>query len=333
MLVVVAEGERRPRRRGRRGRRASCCSTPTPGEGPITSLRARRSPRSTGRSTASPTSRSTTLWSRPDTVAPAPGRGPGSGAPLTLPTHEGERGHPARLPGQRSSRSSATRSLEGGAQTVVHRHLADALLVEVDDPGVLIDIDTPDAYESVLAETGRGGAPMTLRAADVGRAPARDRRRGRHRRRGRRGRWGPAGARRAAARPRRARRAATRAEHGRPRLAGAGRGGARRRCARPWPTRAPGTGCRTVSVDGRSRRALSGAPPARPGAGRGRCRPRGPADGPPRRPPRLPGHGARRPAGLRHAGAISRRGPAHPGRLLAIRSPTCPFTSARTSCS
>ena len=41
-------------------------------------------------------------------------------------------------------------ALEGGARTVVHRHLGEALKLQVDDPGVLTDIDTPEAYESVV---------------------------------------------------------------------------------------------------------------------------------------------------------------------------------------
>jgi hypothetical protein len=37
---------------------------------------------------------------------------------------------------------------------VVHRHLEHALLVDVDDAGVVADIDTPEAYAAV------GGSPV-----------------------------------------------------------------------------------------------------------------------------------------------------------------------------
>jgi CTP:molybdopterin cytidylyltransferase MocA len=77
-------------------------------------------------------------------------------APLVLPVHAAERGHPvvfdrALFP------ELADPTLAGGARTVTHRHLGEALLVEVDDPGVLTDIDTPDAYESVIAGRGHPG--------------------------------------------------------------------------------------------------------------------------------------------------------------------------------
>jgi CTP:molybdopterin cytidylyltransferase MocA len=49
--------------------------------------------------------------------------------------------------------------LEGGAKTVVHRHLDSARIVEVDDEGVVIDIDTPEAYHSVLAGGHGIGGP------------------------------------------------------------------------------------------------------------------------------------------------------------------------------
>ncbi len=64
--------------------------------------------------------------------------------------HGSERGHPAVF-GRALFAELADPTLEGGARTVVHRHLPEALKLQVDDPGVLVDVDTPEVYESVLA--------------------------------------------------------------------------------------------------------------------------------------------------------------------------------------
>ena len=74
-------------------------------------------------------------------------------AALTLPVHRGERGHPAIFAASLFG-ELADPSLKGGARTVTYRHLAQALLVDVDDSGVLIDVDTPEIYRTVL--TGEG---------------------------------------------------------------------------------------------------------------------------------------------------------------------------------
>jgi nicotine blue oxidoreductase len=73
-----------------------------------------------------------------------------SSAPLVLPMYAGSRGHPCFF---RSALFEELNdpTLEGGARTVVHRHLARAELVAVDDPGVLADIDTPHAYADALS--------------------------------------------------------------------------------------------------------------------------------------------------------------------------------------
>lgn len=80
-------------------------------------------------------------------------------AALTIPTYRSKRGHPAVF-GRALFVELLDPALEGGAKTVVHRHLSEALLVEVDDEGVLIDVDTPEAYRAVLdrAASDVGGA-------------------------------------------------------------------------------------------------------------------------------------------------------------------------------
>lgn len=82
---------------------------------------------------------------------------------LTIPLHRGKRGHPAIF--SRALFAELTDpALTGGARTVVHRHLTESCRVSVEHPGVLLDIDTPEAWEAArqrLAEwsaAARSGA-------------------------------------------------------------------------------------------------------------------------------------------------------------------------------
>jgi len=70
-------------------------------------------------------------------------------APLVIPTYLGDRGHPSFFRANLFSELNDP-ALDGGARTVVHRHLSDATLIPVDDSGVLADIDTPESYEHAL---------------------------------------------------------------------------------------------------------------------------------------------------------------------------------------
>ena len=62
------------------------------------------------------------------------------------PSHNGRSGHPVIF-----SRDVVTEllrpNLPEGARTVIERHSRDAEIMDVDDPGVLIDIDTPADYQ------------------------------------------------------------------------------------------------------------------------------------------------------------------------------------------
>lgn len=146
VLVVVAEGAH-----GLAGEAeaagAQVLVNPDPGEGPITSLRLALS--TLGDSVPGfaylPVDHPMV---RGDTVSRLLDEARAAGAPLTVPMYQGKRGHPAIF-GAALFPELLDASLEGGARTVVHRHLRDALKLEVDDPGVLVDIDTPDAYRQV----------------------------------------------------------------------------------------------------------------------------------------------------------------------------------------
>ena len=79
-------------------------------------------------------------------------------APLTLPVHEyfiedvrhEKRGHPAIFSRELFSELRDP-TLQGGARTVVHRHLEHAAIEVFRDPRVATDVDTPSAYEAVQA--------------------------------------------------------------------------------------------------------------------------------------------------------------------------------------
>jgi molybdenum cofactor cytidylyltransferase len=76
-----------------------------------------------------------------------------SGAPVVRAGHRGEPGHPTLF-----ARSVFAELLRGdlaeGARSVVRAREAELLTVEVEEPGVLIDVDTPADYRRLL---GRGG--------------------------------------------------------------------------------------------------------------------------------------------------------------------------------
>jgi CTP:molybdopterin cytidylyltransferase MocA len=129
---------------------------PDPGEGPITSLRVALEALGDGIDGMAVLPVDHPLV-RPATVRALLEAFHESRAPVVLPTHEGERGHPGLF--RRSVFPELLDpGLEGGARTVVHAHLADARLVPVDDPGVRADIDTPEAYRAAFPGRSPGGA-------------------------------------------------------------------------------------------------------------------------------------------------------------------------------
>jgi len=149
VLVVVAEGDDVVAAEARAAG-AHVLENPDPGEGPITSVRlavAAVGPDVEGL-VYLPVDHPLV---RPRTVATLIAEAIASGATLTVPMRGPDRGHPALF---RSVVFPELQdpSLQGGARIVVHRHLAEARLVQVDDPGVVADIDTPDAYAALTGK-------------------------------------------------------------------------------------------------------------------------------------------------------------------------------------
>lgn len=158
VLVVVAPGERAVEKEAL-GAGARIVTNPEPGDGPITSLRlAIAQLRDQVDGIVYLPVDHPLVASR--TIAELLAASRDSGAGLTLPMRGSDRGHPAVF---RSSLFTELMdpSLDGGARTVVHRHLDDACLLQSADPGVVADIDTPEAYRLAVEAAGEvtTGAP------------------------------------------------------------------------------------------------------------------------------------------------------------------------------
>jgi molybdenum cofactor cytidylyltransferase len=74
-------------------------------------------------------------------------------ATIAIPRCGGRNGHPVRI-----SRAIVAEllALPEGAQAreVLHRHRGETLFLDVDDPGILHDVDTPADYEELIAGSG-----------------------------------------------------------------------------------------------------------------------------------------------------------------------------------
>lgn len=67
---------------------------------------------------------------------------------LVIPVFEGRKGHPVRISREIASEILALPT-EGQAGDVIRRH--EAQLIEVCDPGVLYDVDTPQEYDALVS--------------------------------------------------------------------------------------------------------------------------------------------------------------------------------------
>jgi nicotine blue oxidoreductase len=147
VFVVVAGGDGDAAREAADAG-ARVLTNPDPGEGPITSLRLALAELDASAAGIVYLPVDHPLV-RAETVAALVTAARAEGAALTLPVYDSERGHPAVF-GRSLFVELSDPTLEGGARTVTHRHLDDALLVDVEDAGVITDIDTPEIYEEAV---------------------------------------------------------------------------------------------------------------------------------------------------------------------------------------
>lgn len=71
-----------------------------------------------------------------------------SGAPVAIPTYRDQRGHPVLI-GRALFEELLGLPPDAGANTVIRKYRASTQWVEVDDAGVLIDVDDPEAYQKL----------------------------------------------------------------------------------------------------------------------------------------------------------------------------------------
>lgn len=95
---------------------------------------------------------------RTDTIARLLAAAAASAATIVRATHGSRHGHPVIF--KRALFETLRRAdLRLGARAVLHAHAADLLDVELDDPGVLCDVDRPEDYARLFgrSSTGREG--------------------------------------------------------------------------------------------------------------------------------------------------------------------------------
>ena len=71
-----------------------------------------------------------------------------SGSPVVIPTYKGQRGHPVLI-GHALFGELLALSPAAGANTVTRKYRDATQFVEVNDMGILVDVDDPDAYRSL----------------------------------------------------------------------------------------------------------------------------------------------------------------------------------------
>jgi molybdenum cofactor cytidylyltransferase len=72
-----------------------------------------------------------------------------SRAKIVIPTYRGDRGNPVLLD---RSLFAEVMALEGdiGCRAIFHNHLEEIMKVEVDDEGILLDLDRPEDYDRLI---------------------------------------------------------------------------------------------------------------------------------------------------------------------------------------
>jgi molybdenum cofactor cytidylyltransferase len=143
LIVVVRDVEGRVGREARTGG-ALVIRNPDPTSGPISSLQAgiRAVPSDSPAVLFCPVDHPLFL---PETVLALLSAFAREAAPIVAPTYEGRRGHPVVF-----HRDLFPELLEdglpNGARSVIQRYLSRRIEIPVNDPGILIDVDTPTDY-------------------------------------------------------------------------------------------------------------------------------------------------------------------------------------------
>jgi molybdenum cofactor cytidylyltransferase len=75
-----------------------------------------------------------------------------AGARIAVPVCRGERGHPVGFAASCRDELLALRG-DAGARSILQRYAADVVRVEVDDPGILQDVDTASDLDALEART------------------------------------------------------------------------------------------------------------------------------------------------------------------------------------
>lgn len=75
-----------------------------------------------------------------------------TGASVVIPVHQSRRGHPT-LFGRALFAELLRDDLPEGARTVIEAHAEEVEEVEVDEAGVLLDVDFPDQYRALIEDT------------------------------------------------------------------------------------------------------------------------------------------------------------------------------------
>ena len=70
---------------------------------------------------------------------------------LVIPRHHGKRGHPVFASREILEELQAL-PLDAQARDVIHRHVPDTQYIDVDDPGILTDVDDPESYRRLVAQ-------------------------------------------------------------------------------------------------------------------------------------------------------------------------------------
>ncbi len=71
-----------------------------------------------------------------------------SGAPVVIPTYQGQRGHPMLI-GRALFDELLGLGPAEGANTVVRKYRQSTQFLEVTDPGLLVDVDDPATYQKL----------------------------------------------------------------------------------------------------------------------------------------------------------------------------------------